>query len=242
MKKSLFVVILIALIGCNVPEPESRQNGGISDYKDQIESQVPSPEIYFDCAVSQPLKVNVTSTIKYAKTYTWTISDGTTYENEKSFVHRFSKAGTYTITVTAIGYDKNSYEESQSLTIKNPTKCYITGFTLYQNINGLYQKTYLTDDKKYVLTPYTTIATTEWVRLDNSNIPCNLTFSTPVELPKYDDKGYILWLKKNTSNSGNGTEVNNWTLSKASIWSEFPEQRTAFAEGLDFVRIYFKWQ
>lgn len=224
--------------GCNNPEPENKAAYYDSTSKDDMIPAVPAPEIYFDCSTFQPLKVYVTSTVHNAKSYKWIISDGTTYENERTITHKFSKAGTYTITLSAVGYDKKNYEESKSVTITAPTKCYVSGFTITAiPTNGAYYRCRFIDDYTVYATNF---ATTNWILLTSADLPYEISL-TPQEIEHYTSKGYRMLLEKSTNGSASSCSViKSATITNAQIWDLFSETLTYTGSNIVYA-VHFKW-
>lgn len=236
--KLLLSILLVLLVGCETNEPSNT-----TSTVDESQNRFVALNLSIAGATQHPLKAKFACNyldLEGLTVYTWDFGDGTPVETKTLLpTHRFPSKGSYTVTLTMRRKDVTKTATTR-VTITEPTTCYVTGFTFMDVCEtGKYHKGYITDDASLY---YSTLAATEWVKLTDANVPYNYMFQTPKLLTKYSDKGYILWLKQNDTSSGNGTTICKWNLSKASIWLEFPEQRTAYASGSDLLRIYFKWE
>ena len=75
----------------------------INPLKDILEITYTTPVANFTTAIDEvdPLKVIFTNTSKYATEYEWDFGDGTPIVTTTSPQHTYTKAGTYTVTLTA---------------------------------------------------------------------------------------------------------------------------------------------
>ena len=75
----------------------------INQLKDVLEITYTTPKANFTNAIDEvnPLKVTFTNTSTHATKYAWDFGDGTPIVTTTSPQHTYTKAGTYTVTLTA---------------------------------------------------------------------------------------------------------------------------------------------
>lgn len=213
----LALIIIFFVAACTPP------TGGY--YPDEPSNHNRSVKVEFEYKVQQPLTVVLNNKSENATTYKWSFGDGQT-STEKNPKHRYKTKGVYEITLTA----SNSKEQQSAyatVKVEEPTKIYISGFTInkipYEN---QYYRVAVIDDDFFT----TTWVETEYKLLSSANVPYYGNLTNPVLLSGLsEDNYYTMQLYYNTKNSGTGTKVASYKVTKAQIL-QFPEKLTGTSD------------
>lgn len=190
----------------------------------------------FEYKIQQPLTVVLTNRSENASSFQWSFGDGQT-SNEISPTYRYKTKGVYEIALTA---NNNKGQQSAYATVKveEPTKIYISGFTIgkipYEN---QYYRIKVIDDDFFT----TTWVETDYKLLSSANVPYTANLTNPILLSGLsDDNYYIMQLWCNTKNSGTGTKVAAYKMTKEQIM-QYPEKLTGLDENVSLTT-YFSYQ
>lgn len=95
--------------------------------KDTATTTVSVLEQPFDIGISGPTSGDTSEEITYdngptenrenVQDWTWTMGDGTTYENKDVIIHQFDSAGTYEVTLTGSTDEYGGYTDSETVTV-----------------------------------------------------------------------------------------------------------------------------
>ena len=179
----------------------------------------------FSYQVQQPMTVVLTNRSENASTYLWSFGDGER-SDERNPSHRYQKKGVYEICLTASN-NKGQQSAYATVQIEEPSRIYISGFTIgkipYEN---QYYRIEVTDDDFFT----NTWVQTEYRLLSSAIVPYTANMSSPVLLSGIDgDNYYTMQLYYNTKNSGTGTRVGAWKMTKAQILN-YPESLTGTSD------------
>lgn len=190
----------------------------------------------FVYTIQQPMTVVLTNKSENAGSYRWTFGDGES-STERNPTHRYQKKGVYEIKLTA---SNNKGQQSAYATVKveEPTRIYISGFTVskipYEN---QYYRIKVIDDDFFT----TTWVETDYKLLSSVNVPYTANLTTPVLLNGIDeDNYYIMQLYYNTKNSGTGTKVAAYKMTKEQIL-QYPEKLTGTSDNVSLTT-YFSYK
>lgn len=221
---ALMAVAAIALTGC-------KESKDVPTY--------PEPEIKaeFEYIIQQPMTVVLTNKSENANTFRWSFGDGES-SNERNPVHRYKKKGVYEIQLTASRINKGQQSAYATVKVEEPTKIYISGFTVgkipYEN---QYYRIKVIDDDFFT----TTWVETEYKLLSSVIVPYTANLKTPVLLSGIDeDNYYAMQLYYNTKNSGTGTQVVSYKMTKEQIL-QYPEKLTGTSDNVSLTT-YFSYK
>ena len=168
-----------------------------------ITLQLPVPKASFTYTTQAPLTVIFSNKSTNATTYEWDFGDGST-STDKNPTHRYSTAQSYMVTLVAKNANGSSeYRETIKLTAP---KVYVKGIE-YETIGqqNKYYKSVCEDDDFFSNTWWNTSYTP---LLNDSKLPYQYIFSSPVELTGLDgDNYYTVYVYWNNTTSGNGTQI-----------------------------------
>lgn len=175
----------------------------------------------FSYQVQQPMTVVLTNRSENASTCLWSFGDGES-SSERNPTHRYKSKGVYEIVLTAIN-NKGSQSAYATVKVEEPSQIFIKGFTIgkipYEN---QYYRIEVIDDDFFT----TTWVQTEYRLLSRVIVPYTANMSSPVLLSGLnDDNYYVMRLYYNTKNSGTGTRVGSWKMTKSEIL-QYPESLT----------------
>lgn len=218
-------VAAIALMGCK----ESQ--------KEPVYYSDPELKAEFKYAVRQPMTVELTNLSENANTFRWSFGDGET-SNDRNPIHRYKQKGVYEIQLTASRVNKEQQSAYATVKVEEPTKIYISGFTVgkipYEN---QYYRIKVIDDDFFT----TTWVETEYKLLSSVIVPYTANLKTQVLLSGIDeDNYYTMQLYYNTKNSGNGTKVAEYKMTKAQIL-QYPEKLTGTSDNVSLTT-YFSYK
>ena len=249
MKAELYFICLFAGVmsftACNY-EPEWASTSGTNS--NTVSKYTPSPpKAGFTCKVVQPLSVVLTNTSTNAVVCAWDFGDGSEQSMEKSPTHRYAKAGTYTITLLVFNttnesdmLKENNFDACQmNVTIKNPTTCYLTGFSITKiPNNNYYYQVQITDDYAIFKTLYTY---TNWYQIASSKLPFNITYTNAFKLDI--SKKYMVRLYKNSSKqTDTGSGKGFWSAAMtAAALQAYPATLTYY-DSNTAIQLLFKWE
>ena len=210
MKQKLLFLTLIAALFCackeqNDPTNDTNKNG-------TIEQQ---PKAKFTYSIND-LDVIFINQSQYAQTYFWDFGDGST-SLETSPQKRYSKAGTYKITLKATNIQKSD-TYSQTITIENKkdVDCYIIGYKLYSipYENRYYMMDCYAKGEDFDFYFYTVYSPL----LANSDIPYTRYFSEPVLLEDMQEFSYYTFsVFHSKSKDDDGTQCLKQIIIKSDI-------------------------
>lgn len=221
---ALMAVAAIVLTGCK----ESKD-----------EPVYPEPEIKaeFEYIIQQPMTVVLTNTSENANTFRWSFGDGE-ISYDRNPIHRYKKKGVYEIQLTASRVNKGQQSAYATVKVEEPTKIYISGFTVgkipYEN---QYYRIKVIDDDFFT----TTWVETEYKLLSSVIVPYTANLKTPVLLSGIDeDNYYAMQLYYNTKNTGTGTQVVSYKMTKEQIL-QYPEKLTGTSDNVSLTT-YFSYK
>lgn len=223
MKKILSVLFVLLLLascgGYNPPDNPGTNNSGNNGGSG---GSIVYPSASFGYTTAHPFKVIFTNTSKKATSYIWDFGDGTTSKEENPS-HRYNSKGVYKVTLTARRGDYSD-KYSANITIEAPTKCYATGI-VYEKVPKYneYYNIRFTDDYLLFETLYWN---TNWVMLSSANLPYTYMLNSKKQIDLSISE-YVLRLYKNSSTSGGGTQIDNWSVFTSNLKSNYPEKLTA---------------
>lgn len=229
MKKTFFLLLSAMLVACapqNPPVTPGTNNGGQSGG-----TNAQTPE--FSVKVSGALTVQVTNqNINGQFRYDW--GDGTS-ETGYCPSHRYTGKGVYKITATY-----NSKSSSKTITVEEPTKCYIAGLR-YEKIGkeNKYYYVKIIDDDFFT----TTWVQTEYKLLSSAILPYEMKPRNPIHMNGLSDDQYyyvqVFWDDKAT---GNGTQILKQKIMTSDIL-KYPTSITKESDNKDTkITILFSWE
>lgn len=189
----------------------------------------------FDYKVTHPLTVVLTNRSENATSYNWTFGDGESSASRNP-THRFKTKGVYKVTLT-VGNSTGLQSASATIKVENPTKIFITGFSVekipYEN---QYYRIQVIDDDFFT----TTWAETGYMLLSSAILPFKGSV-TPVLLNGLsEDDYYVTQLYYNTKSSGSGTRVAAFKMMTEQIL-QYPDHLTGASDKAS-VTTYFSYQ
>jgi len=214
MKKILFFIatVLVVLSGCE----KSKSTDPYSGY--QTEEVVSC----FEYKLYQPHYVAFTNKSVNAGNYKWDFGDGEK-SAEKNPIHQYKKMGVYKVKLTA-EYLGVSDESEATLTIEDPTTCYISGFT-YNKVANLdkYYKIKVTDNDKLFINTW---VVTDYVMLGQANLPYTYDLATPKVDPKQESDYYWVYVYWANNKSAEGEQLLKQKLSVTDLYNKYLESVT----------------
>lgn len=240
MKKLLtYVCCIIALCACGEKNTPSTPNNGKDD---SSTTTVVKPTSKFTYTKQSSFVIEFTNKSTDATSYKWDFGDGTT-STEKNPVHKYSSAGSYMVTLSAIN-SKWRAESSQKVTITAPTTCYVTG-VCFEKVgkNNKYYKAKLEDSGPYTKKVWFTTSYTRM--LTNSDCPYPFIFQNKVELTniaKHDY--YTIYVYWSDNTGGNGTQILAQKIYRDSeMYKDYPTAITKENINKDTkITVYFEWK
>lgn len=213
------------------------QKGDLQDtYTQRISVEANAPKASFSYKTLHPLKVVLTNTSSGAVSYQWDFGDGHS-STEKSPTHRYKSKGVYTITLTAKGSKSSTY--SETITIEEPTKCYLSGYVISKvPKQNEYYRIRFTD--QYLFTP-DDFGTTDWILLSNANLPHTFTFSSPKQVTGFANYWCTLW-QSSKSNGSNASNAFRFSISQNQLFTDFPETLINSDQSSAKIEIQFSWK
>lgn len=187
----------------------------------------------FDYSLQQPMTVVLTNRSENASSFQWSFGDGES-STERNPIHRYKKKGVYEIELAASN-NKERQSAYAVVKVEEPTKIYITGFTIgkipYEN---QYYRIKVIDDD--LLT--TTWVETDYKLLSSVNVPYTANLINPVLLSGIsEDNYYTMQLYYNTKNSGTGTRVAAYKMTKEQIL-QYPERLTGTSDNVSLTALF----
>lgn len=217
-----FLLLIISCGGYN--PPQDPDNGSAS-----------TPTVDFSYILRHPFYAHFNNMSDVAPQYKWDFGDGCT-STEKSPTHKYKSKGVYKV-VLIIGDGNNNYKVEKNVTIKEPTKCYVSGI-VYENIpkNNEYYKIRFTDDYLIFETLYWH---TDWVLLSSNNIPYTYNLKSKKQID-FNKSEYVVRLYQNGSTSGDGEQKAKWNVYPADIKAKYLESVTGSVNNAK-VTLLFEW-
>lgn len=170
-----------------------------------------------------------------ATSYSWSFGDGQSSTEEEPS-HRYSRPGTYTVTLTARN-SKGSHQATAQITITKPAYTYFLGitYTKVPQYNHNY-KFVLTDDDIFT----TTWGDSDWRTIYST--PFDYIYATPQLLDGLADDDYYeldIYMDKENS-SGN---IANWRIQTTKLTQDYAtEIYGTSSNGSTKVTIYFSYE
>lgn len=161
------------------------------------------PTASFTYTKEAPLTVIFSNTSTNATSYSWDFGDGNA-SDEKNPTHRYSQAGTYTVTLVAENpSERKQYQETIKVT---KPRVFVTGITyLTVGKTGKYYKCVCKDDDIFTTTWWNTNYTP---MLNTNNLPYTYTFATPKEMTGLsEDEYYTVYVYWSNTSNGDGTQI-----------------------------------
>ena len=225
MKKLLFLFITaIALLSCDYDPVEGKLTG-------ELKSQ-------FQYQIKQPRKLYLINMSTNASSYIWDFGDGNK-SYEENPVHQYNSKGVYKVKLTAKNGSKSDVSEA-TVTITDPTKCYITGIT-YNKVGkeNKYYRAVLKDDDLFT----TTWFSTNYKLLSSANLPFDYNFSSPVLMDGLSgDNYYTLYVYWADNTSSDGTQILKQKIQTSQILS-YAETIKVTSDNADTqVVVKFAWK
>lgn len=190
----------------------------------------------FSYQVQQPMTVVLTNRSKNASSYQWSFGDGET-STKQNPTHRYRSKGIYEIILTA---SNNQGTQSAYATVKieEPSQIFIKGFTIGKiPFENQYYRIEVIDDDFFT----TTWVQTEYRLLSSAIVPYTANMSSPVLMSGLsDDNYYTMRLFYSTKNTGTGTKVGSWKMTKAEIM-QYPESLTGTSDAASLTT-YFMYK
>lgn len=240
--KLLSVIALFALLcSCGDPNPPvtpgTNPNNPPGNTTNNNSVSV-EPVADFSYTKSQPCYVHFTNTSTNATSYEWDFGDGKK-STEKSPTHKYSSKGVYEVTLKAVytSYSKHDICK-KTITVKEPTTCYITGIVYDQIPNdNEYYNIRFTDNYLLFETLYWY---TDWVLLSRVNTPYTYNLKSKKQID-FTKKEYVMRLYKNNNNSGTGTQTNSWIVQPNYIKSNYLESVTGTSNNSK-IKLLLEWK
>lgn len=237
MKKIITIAVALLLLascggGYNPPSnpgntPNTGNSGGTSNTTKPVAS--------FSYETAHPFYVYFTNTSKDAAYYSWNFGDGTT-SSEKNPIHKYSGKGVYKVVLTAKRNGKTD-TYTKNVTVVAPTKCYVSAIK-YDVVpkDNEYYNIRCTDNYLLFETLYWK---TNWVLLSSANLPYDYALNNK-QAVNFSLKNFVIRLYKNSSNSGTGTEVDDWILDTGEIQSDYPIGYMLSSKKSK-INVFFEW-
>lgn len=219
----VLLTIFVACSGYNVPNPPAGNGNG-------------KVNVDFSYSIEHPFYVHFENKSDNAPKYHWDFGDGQS-STEKSPTHKYNSKGVYKVVLT-IGDTKKSYTCTKTVTISEPTKCYITG-VVYENIpqNNEYYSIRFTDDYLIFETCYWY---TEWTLLSSANLPFKHVFNSKRQID-FGESKYIMRLYQNSSKSGSGSQIEKFSIYTNDIKTKYLESITGTTKNAK-IKLLLNWE
>lgn len=193
------------------------------------------PTANFDYDFYDNFEIDFYNSSSNATSYSWSFGDGQS-STEEDPTHRYSKPGTYTVTLTARN-SKGSHQATAQITITNPAYTYFSGitYTKVPQYNHNY-KFVLTDDDIFT----TTWGDSDWRTIYST--PFDYIYATPKLLNGLaDDDYYELNIYMDTENSSG--QIAKWSIPTTYLTQDYrTEMHGTSADGSTKVTIYFSYE
>ena len=239
MKRLFSIVATLLLLtscggGYNPPDdPVNGDNSGNNNSGNNTKYSVAD----FSFETYHPLCVKFTNLSSNANRYTWHFGDGE-ISNEKNPIHRYAKKGVYEVRLYAEGYGTVSDTKKKTVTITEPTKCFVTG-VVYNDVPEYneYYNLRFTDD--YILFE-TLYWYTDWSLISSANLPFTDDFTNKQQID-FSKSEYVVRLYKNSKPSGKGTQVENWSIFPSDLKKSFDE-KIKKVHGKSSITLNLEWK
>ena len=193
------------------------------------------PTANFDYDFYDNFEIDFYNSSSNATSYSWSFGDGQSSTEEEPS-HRYSRPGTYTVTLTARN-SKGSHQATAQITITNPAYTYFLGitYTKVPQYNHNY-KFVLTDDDIFT----TTWGDSDWRTIYST--PFDYIYATPKLLNGLaDDDYYELKIYMDTENSSG--QIAKWSIPTTHLTQDYrTEMYGTSADGSTKVTIYFSYE
>lgn len=235
----MFLLTLLIFVGCEreIIYPGGGGTGGGGDTGGGTGGGDTGnyPTANFDYYFNDNFEIDFYNSSSDATSYTWSFGDGQS-STEEDPTHRYSKPGTYTVTLTARN-SKGSHQATAQITITKPAYTYFLGitYTKVPQYNHNY-KFVLTDDDIFT----TTWGDSDWRTIYST--PFDYIYATPQLLDGLADDDYYeldIYMDKENS-SGN---IANWRIQTTKLTQDYAtEIYGTSSNGSTKVTIYFSYE
>lgn len=235
----MFLLTLLIFVGCEreIIYPGGGGTGGGGDTGGGTGGGDTGnyPTANFDYYFNDNFEIDFYNSSSDATSYTWSFGDGQS-STEEDPTHRYSKPGTYTVTLTARN-SKGSHQATAQITITNPAYTYFLGitYTKVPQYNHNY-KFVLTDDDIFT----TTWGDSDWRTIYST--PFDYIYATPKLLNGLaDDDYYELDIYMDTENSSGN--IAGWRIPTTHLTQDYATEMYGTSDdGLTKVTIYFSYE
>lgn len=219
----LSVLLIMSSCGGGYNPPDIGKKHVVADFL--YENQHPLTVIFHDESLYSDAGVK------------WNFGDGST-SDERNPVHRYKTKGVYNVTMTARSFQYGSDTKTITITVKEPTTCYVIGVVI-ESVpkNNEYYNIRFTDDYLFFETLYWK---TNWELLSSANIPYNYSFKNKYKID-FSNSEYIMRLCQSSSASGDGKEIAAWSIKTDKIKKEF-SQKISGSDERSKVSLLLEWQ
>lgn len=224
----MFLLTLLIFVGCERERPIVDFGGGGTD-------NTQYPIASFDYYFYDNFEIDFYNESTDATSYSWSFGDGQSSTEEEPS-HRYSRPGTYTVTLTARN-SKGSHQATAQITITKPAYTYFLGitYTKVPQYNHNY-KFVLTDDDIFT----TTWGNSEWRTIYST--PFDYIYATPKLLNGLADDDYyelnVYMDKENSSGNIAGFRIQTTQLTQ----DYATEMYGTSSNGSTKVTIYFSYE
>ena len=192
----------------------------------------------FDVVVQHPHKIVLKNRSVNATSYAWDFGDNSGISVNKNPTYKYLSKGVYKIRLKAFNGSKVDEAEA-TVTITDPTKCYINGIT-YQNVknqNKYYKCTIKDHDVFFV----DTWISTDYVLLSSANLPYYQKLAAPVLDPNETSDYYNVCVYWAVKTSASGEQIMKQPLYLSDVYTYYPDS-LGFVENNTKVHIHFYWK
>ena len=235
----MFLLTLLIFVGCEreIIYPGGGGTGGGGDTGGGTGGGDTGnyPTANFDYYFYDNFEIDFYNSSSNATSYSWSFGDGQSSTEEEPS-HRYSRPGTYTVTLTARN-SKGSHQATAQITITKPAYTYFLGitYTKVPQYNHNY-KFVLTDDDIFT----TTWGDSDWRTIYST--PFDYIYATPQLLDGLADDDYYeldIYMDKENS-SGN---IANWRIQTTKLTQDYAtEIYGTSSNGSTKVTIYFSYE
>lgn len=235
----MFLLTLLIFVGCEreIIYPGGGGTGGGGDTGGGTGGGDTGnyPTANFDYYFYDNFEIDFYNSSSNATSYSWSFGDGQSSTEEEPS-HRYSRPGTYTVTLTARN-SKGSHQATAQITITKPAYTYFLGitYTKVPQYNHNY-KFVLTDDDIFT----TTWGDSDWRTIYST--PFDYIYATPQLLDGLADDDYYeldIYMDKENS-SGN---IAGWRIPTTKLTQDYAtEIYGTSSNGSTKVTIYFSYE